>query len=520
MVWKAETSQGFEQRKVRPRIAELLRGSILDVGCGSEKIVPAAVGVDLFAPADILLDLSSPNPLKVFSSDFFDVVFSSHCLEDMPFPKELLRDMFRVLKIDGRLILYLPHKDLYPNVGHPDANPRHKHDFLPEDVIKILESIGPFFLERCETCSEGDEYSFLIVAKKLKSEFLSPFQVQEAKPKQKTAVVCRYGAIGDAIQVTPLLRTLKNDGFHVTVNCTPATACVYENSSCVDDLLLIEKYTIPTTHLHEYHAVLKKKFDLFINLCESIERTLLLEPKDAHLFNLPKWAREKRCNINYTDWILALGGYGHITGRNPELYLSEYEQHMIHLFREKQKGRFLVQWALAGSSWHKIYPFADEIMLELADEIQEIEFYLCGGPEIRMLDFENKKIHPRIGQWLWRQSIIMPSVMDLVIGPESGVINAASAFDTPKICLLTHSSKENLTKYWKNDYSLESEAACHPCHRLVHETEGCPLDKQFNLPVCISEGHPKERLKSRIWEVYLKWRDTRFNKTEAILNAK
>jgi len=509
MVWKLETSDGYEQRKVRPKIAELLFGTILDVGCGSEKIVPGAVGVDLGGAADLKTDLSAPFALSVFSSGFFDVVFSSHCLEHMHFPDELLREMYRVTKTNGRIILYLPHKDLYPNIGKEGANPDHKHDFYPEDILKLLESIGSFHLERCEVCGEENEYSFLIIARKLE-KILLPFQVQDAKPKEKTACVCRYGAIGDAIQVTPLLRALKDDGYRVTVNCTPATACIYENNPNVDEIRLVDKWTVPNTQLHLYHAELRKEYDVFINLCEAIERTLLLEERDEVLFNLPKEMRHKRCDVNYSDWILALGGYGHLTGKNPEIFLSEYESHMAHLFRKKNEGKFLVQWALAGSSWHKVYPYADDVMIELAQEIPEIEFYLCGGPEIRILDFENKKIHPRISQWAIRQAIIMPSVMDLVVGPETGVLNAASAFNTPKICMLTHSSKENLTKYWRNDYSLESESACHPCHRLVMETKGCPIDPELKLPVCIAQGHPKERLKSQIWQIYLKWKAEKF----------
>jgi ADP-heptose:LPS heptosyltransferase len=75
----------------------------------------------------------------------------------------------------------------------------------------------------------------------------------------------------------------------------------------------------------------------------------------------------------------------------------------------------------------------------------------------------------------------LTSVVDCVVGPESAVVNFASCFDTPKIVFLSHSSHENLTKYWKNVYPLEPEkelAPCYPCHQLhynFNNVPSCPL---------------------------------------------
>ena len=49
-------------------------------------------------------------------------------------------------------------------------------------------------------------------------------------------------------------------------------------------------------------------------------------------------------------------------------------------------------------------------------------------------------------------------VCDVVIGPETGVLNAASYIGLPhKIVMLSHSSKENLSKHWNNTTTLEPE---------------------------------------------------------------
>ena len=51
----------------------------------------------------------------------------------------VLREWWRVIRPGGHLVLYLPHKAHYPNIGQPGANPAHKHDFLPEDIVKAME---------------------------------------------------------------------------------------------------------------------------------------------------------------------------------------------------------------------------------------------------------------------------------------------------------------------------------------------------------------------------------------------
>ena len=77
--------------------------------------------------------------LGMFTSNSMDFVFSSHLLEHMEDPTRVLASWWRVIKPEGYLVLYLPHADFYPKVGQPGANPDHKHDFLPNDVIRMMQ---------------------------------------------------------------------------------------------------------------------------------------------------------------------------------------------------------------------------------------------------------------------------------------------------------------------------------------------------------------------------------------------
>ena len=140
--------------------------------------------------------------------------------------------------------------------------------------------------------------------------------------------------------------------------------------------------------------------------------------------------------------------------------------------------------------------------------------------------------------------MVMTKYADLVVGPETGILNAAGCFPTPKITLLSHSRHENLCKYWENDYCLAPEGAfCHPCHVLhythapspnkctscdgsVHEQDpsqakmhggrfsgfwSCPYTKtpaaEMEFPLCMAIGISPERLLKRILEVYAIWKN-------------
>ena len=142
MVWKADGPQGSEADKVRSDVVEFFKGRCLDLGCGPRKIFPSkdVVGVD--NNKDALLFGIKTNPdmpgnvekLDMFADGTMDTVFSSHTLEHVEDHVAVLREWWRLLKVGGYLVLYLPHADWYPNRGMPGANPDHQHDFRNEDI--------------------------------------------------------------------------------------------------------------------------------------------------------------------------------------------------------------------------------------------------------------------------------------------------------------------------------------------------------------------------------------------------
>src|SRR5215831_7157528 len=109
-LYAAKLEEGF--------IAKYLSGSaILDIGYrGYEPdvlpIVPQAIGIDLDYPGYDGRTLPFPDNSQ-------DAVFSSHCLEHAEDCRQAIREWFRVLKIQGYLVLAVPHKFLYERRQRP-----------------------------------------------------------------------------------------------------------------------------------------------------------------------------------------------------------------------------------------------------------------------------------------------------------------------------------------------------------------------------------------------------------------
>lgn len=81
--------------------------TILDVGCGLNLFHRHAIGVDKFVDDEKILPYSAD---KIsYESGTIDSIFSAHCLEHCANPIKVLKEWFRILKLDGDILLILPH---------------------------------------------------------------------------------------------------------------------------------------------------------------------------------------------------------------------------------------------------------------------------------------------------------------------------------------------------------------------------------------------------------------------------
>jgi len=479
---------------VRLRAIGYLKGRGLTFGLnGPEPIYPAKA-IDL-GKYSLNFDLA-PNPsvhavdqnLAIIQKGSLDHIFLGNRLGMYTDPENLIRECADRLREGAHLIIHLMNGDQAHIEGWLSAAGLWKRKDI---YLRDSQFLGIYKL----------------LGKQRRG-------IQEATPRsgKKRALIARYGAIGDMIMISPLIRKLAEDGYEVTMNVTPYCAEVLKHNPYVSNIIIQERDAIPNQELGPYWTEWKDDYDKYINLSESIEGKLLKVEGRRDFFTTKAWREDLFGSINYYDQTMRLGGYPDIRGSRGELYFSAAEEKAAKFIRAKFPGKFLVLWSVKGSSFHKIYPRLRDTLGAWLSHRPDCQVILTGAEADKGLGFDMQQVWNTIGTMQLRDVFCLTKHVDLVVGPESAVINAAGCYETPKICFLSHSSAANLCKYWINSYHLEPEGvACYPCHQLHYNLESCPLKQTESgpLPVCAVEGVSSERLIAQLDLVYNKWREAR-----------
>jgi ADP-heptose:LPS heptosyltransferase/predicted SAM-dependent methyltransferase len=527
MTWRITDPCGDESGKVKYEVVPYIRGKGIDVGCGPNKIFPYVVGVDSGIDTELFNIEMKPDvvcddacDLSFIDDADLDFVFSSHLLEHIQDTAKALKEWWRVIKVGGYLVLYLPHCDLYPRIGTEGSNPDHKHDFSQNDITLHMMEMDGWELVVDELRSERTEYSFLQVYKKTASGRVTNLPVKH----HKTACVVRYGGFGDMIQASNLFPELKRQGYHLTVMTTPKGKDILENDPHVDDWLIQDDNQVPNHELSEYWTAQARRFTKFVQLSESIEGTLLAMPGRAnHMW--PEQVRHVELNKNYLEWTNALAELPYHSEARFYPSIDETIKALAYLkdirnaraqglvIGAKTPRRFNILWALAGSSQHKFSPHMDTVIARIMLDMPEAEVIFNGDMACKILEagWENEpRVHCESGEMSIRDSLALALNVDCVVGPETGVLNAVAFEDMPKVVMLSHSTVENLTKHWINTESLvppeDNSVACgnRACHRLHFTREFCP-EHESGASMCQAAITPA-MIYEAIHKAYLKWK--------------
>lgn len=515
MVWRATDPAGHEVAKIRYATVPYTRGRGLDLGCGPEKVFPHARGIDsnkdeaMFGIRATAADFIVPTceELLDFASGSQDYIFSSHLLEHIQDHEKALREWWRVLRPGGYLILYLPSKKFYPNIGEKGANPDHKHDFVQDDIINVMKSIGGWDLVEDEDRNEGTEYSFFLVFKKYADAKLQRYSCREPKPA-KTCAIVRYGAWGDVIQMSSVLPLLKEQGYFITLYTVPRAYEAIKHEPLIDKVILQDTDQVPNAWLGEFFDYLRTQYDHFINLCESVEGSLLAMAGRAQ-FNWPHEARHAYMNHNYLEHTHLIAG---VRFDKPlmRFVANEKEKAWAKAERAKLGAEKLIMWVLRGSAVHKVWSGGIDPVNKITGFDGVVARVMMSWPTAKLIMvgdesckeiiekpwINEKRVIRRSGVWDIRQTMAMAKECDIVIGPETGVLSAVAMEPMKKIIFLSHSSVENLTKGWVNTVSLWSRnTECYPCHRLLTSWDGCNRDGDSGIAKCQNDIPPEE-----VWE--------------------
>jgi ADP-heptose:LPS heptosyltransferase len=492
------TPTKINSKWVRFRSAVYLRGKGLSFGAGPDHIFPdLAMDGDKFSIAiDSVryanLDAISRNA-DFIAAQSLDHVFIGPRLVDIPDPAKLVKALSDKLKIGGHLII---------------------HTHLGKMTEEQLGGIVGSFAKWREKFLLNRDGQLLGVFKLINrsSIGIDPPPPPSGKPR---ACIARYGAIGDMIMISPLIKQLYDDGYEVTMNVTPYCAEVLKNNPYVHNIILQEREIIPNPDLGEYWKEWIGEYDKYINLSESIEGKLLKVEGRRDYFTTKEWRNDTCGSVNYYDQTMRLGGYPNIKGTKGELYFSREEEKNCKRFRDQFKDKFFVLWGLRGSSFHKQYPLLEPVLCDWLNANPKAIVMLTGGPGEKELEFNHPQVLPMSGKIPLREVFCLTKFADLVVGPESAIINAAACHDVRKLVFLSHSSEQNLCAYWTNYKALAPEGVdCYPCHQLHYTKPSCPTiqitvpgnpNPVWEGPICAGMGVTGERLQRTLDEEISSW---------------
>lgn len=315
------------------------------------------------------------------------------------------------------------------------------------------------------------------------------------------AIIIRPGhAIGDAVFVTPIPRLLSEKGYEVHIACMKHNQEVFAHNPYVSKFIELPDSNNFHVWAKEFGDEIKKYDEVF--RCSGHVEVGLLYRTDSRWGVIPGAIerRERAAGINYQDRILEGLGFEQ-RGLLPEFYFSPEELQSMELVlesKERNKEK-LVIWQWDGSSMSKKLVFAPVYLRDLLKKKQHLQHYIfTPDGNFQGLIPDHPKVHNAWGKSGIRNTIQLCAMADLVVGPESFTVNAAAAFEVPKVIFFSHSAPENLAKHYHNCFAVVpmQEVECHPCY-LIH------VDFR-------NVFHPEKRALARMYEKHCQTYDPKF----------
>jgi len=299
----------------------------------------------------------------------------------------------------------------------------------------------------------------------------------------KRIMIVRDAAVGDGLMVTPAVHDLADKGYEVFVATKKIVGdAVFACNPHVTKLLRLEAQTDMKARSKRIQELADKhKIDVVADCAFTCEGKYLFH-RDSPNYDKPlEFRRALSEHVSY---------YEHINREilrcertRPELYVHPNEEHFWVSLRSRKLGARFVQIQLTGSSINKMYPFWPVVIKSLLTTDPRVIVLTTGDPllgkiiETSCAEFgcDPRRIWAACGdkRMTLRDSIVATKFVNVVVGPETGVINAAGCFDTPKVVLLTHSNARNLCAGWENCYPIQAPVACSPCYRIVSPGDDC-----------------------------------------------
>lgn len=321
------------------------------------------------------------------------------------------------------------------------------------------------------------------------------FDYSKLRLPGKSACVVRYGAFGDMIQSSSIFPALKEQGYSVTVNTTKDGHPIIRNDPHIDCIFDQYHDQVPNDLLGDFWEKVAAQFDKFINLSESVERSLLAVEGEKSFHWHPAF-RRLVMDVDYLEATHAIAEVSEYP-KCPRFYPSKAEALAASIYRKKLgiKNKVIL-WTLSGSAVHKYYTRMDQVVARVMMENPNAIIVMVGDYACKIIEnawTKERRIKRKSGKWSIRETLAFMRQCDVVVGTETGVMNAASYEAMKKVLMLSHSSPGNLGKKWVNTSVITPKnTPCYPCHKLHYGWGTCHYDEKSGGALCAANTDPNE----------------------------
>ena len=300
----------------------------------------------------------------------------------------------------------------------------------------------------------------------------------------------RFGAIGDVVETTGLLRSLKKAGFLVHYLTGKIPSSLLEKDADLDKLLILEKKTY--FNLFKIAKILRKeKYEYIINLHPSLRTKFLCAIAKPNKILTYKKSYKYHAVENF--FLTAATELHQLKLDDKiELFLSNEEQQWAANSLDK-KIRICFNIGATpkrqGRRWQLIH------WAELAKKIFEqydVQIFVIGGKEDIQETEKLIEMEPRIksfaGKTTLRETAALTFCSDIVISGDTGPLHIASALAQCCIGLYGCCSISRSGPYGKRHHTICSELSCAPCDGKL-----CPFSKKdFDDTPCMDIIKPNK----------------------------
>lgn len=294
----------------------------------------------------------------------------------------------------------------------------------------------------------------------------------------KRCTVFRAGGYGDVLIAGSTFPHLVDAEYRLTLVTSAKGEEVMRHDPHLASIAIVDVLAMNAGERRDLWAALAGECERFINFSEALEGELLATRLQSK-YDWPHALRHARMNGSYLELAHDVAGVPH--DYRQRFYATDAERAEARAWRELMPR--LVVIAMGGTGVNKFWPGVFEFAWRLVNARADMHVAVIG--DLKGGHFlAHERLHVIGQQWPVRQAFALALEADLVIGQETGLLNAVAMEPMPKVALLSHSSPQNLTAHWRNAWPFWGGVDCWPCHRLQFDWSGCRRDAETGAAAC------------------------------------